>query len=385
MSFGKGGLSISGCWITRTGISIRNQLSHKIISRSEKATVAAPDYFEGERGQVQEFCCPPIYLSVFEGASVYGSSDLFAVGDIAISDLYMRNREEGRYNIFGGCVVKFKNRKYILISYKDFGRQTDHAILLAGWASGNYYHFTFEILSRLAYADQFEEYRDWPVLVDKEALAIGQMSDLFDRVNVWKHPVIMIENCERFFVKRMVYISHNMWMPPNFMAGAQQYSRDYLFSRSGAEHVRKAVLGQGGLSGEGKYSRIYLSRKNCRNQRLINAQEVEALFRGKGYQVIYPEELTFAEEVAIFHGADIIAGPTGAAFTNLVYCKEGAKVIAIAPASHNLYCFSNIAYIVGAEFMLLGAEIVEKNEADSEDTFRMNTDKCRRCLESMHE
>lgn len=356
---------------------------YKVISESEKTAVAAPAYFEGEGEKTEEYHCPAVYFSVFENAFLYGGSDMMAIGDTAVSDIYVRNLGDHRYNIFGGCIIKVRNDQYILIMYKNLGKIVDHAISMVGWGAANYYHFTFEILSRLAYADQYEEYRDWPILVDREALDIAQMRALLDRVNVWKHPVIPVAYCECVSVGKLAYVSHNMWMPPNFAAGAKQYASDFLFSHTVADHIRNAVLADTAqVKGDG-YKKIFLSRKRCENQRLVNSVEVEGVFAENGYEIIYPEQLGFAEEVAVFHEADIIAGPTGAALTNLVYCKEGAVVVAIAPASHNLYCFSNIAHFVGVKFMVLDAEVVEKKGADSTDKFVLDKEKALRCIKSL--
>ena len=107
---------------------------------------------------------------------------------------------------------------------------------------------------------------------------------------------------------------------------------------------------------------------------------MERCFKENGFGIVYPEELSFEEEVRVFQRAEVIVGPTGAALTNVVYCKEGTLIAVIAPLSHKSYFFSNIAYMVGAKFMLLGADMVLKGMAESMDTFCLDMDKCRRFL-----
>lgn len=362
---------------------IQRGMLYRIVKEEGKAAAVRPPYFEGEDRTIQEFDCPSIYTATLENASVYGYSELITVGETALSDAYMLNEKEKRYNIGGGSLTKFRSGKYILATYKESGMVVEKAISMLGWRPDNYYHFTFEIISRLAFADRFEEYRSWPVLIDKCVLETVQLRDLLRCMNFYGHPVIEVAARTRVEVRKLLYISYNMWMPHNFREDAAQYPKDYLFSPTVAENIRCYVFKSFPERKEASGARIFLSRKKCDNQRLLNAEEIEQIFREAGFSIIYPEELSFEEEVRIFQNADVIVGPTGAALTNVVYCRKNALVAVIAPDSHRSYFFSNIAYLVEAEFMLLGADIVKKGAAESMDTFRLDRGKCERFLESI--
>ena len=69
----------------------------------------------------------------------------------------MLDKDQGRYNIGGGSLAKYRNGKYILATYRESNLVVEKAISMLGWRPDNYYHFTFEIISRLTFADQFEE------------------------------------------------------------------------------------------------------------------------------------------------------------------------------------------------------------------------------------
>lgn len=360
---------------------------YEILNVGEKIEVAQAARFEQQKAEKKLFDSPPVYETVFKEADVYGATNLITIGDTALSDMADRDRGKNRYDIAAGCIIGVhKNGGWIQVAYRATDIVIDEAINCMGWACTNYYHFTFEILSRLMYVDGRDEYRNYPILVDAGALAIPQMKDMFDRVNRYRHPVITIGEYERVHVKNLVYVSRNFWMAPGMRKGIQEGAQDYLMSRSVADHIRSRILKesmQGQRDSDGR--KIFLSRKNCNVQRLVNTDEIEQIFVDSGYRMVFPEELSFEEEVVLFNSADIIVGVTGAAFTNIVFCHKGARIGMIQSDSQPAYYYANIANMVKAEFISLGAELVQKGEQISLDTFRLNPEKCRRFIKTIEE
>ena len=356
--------------------AIQKQLPYAIFSKNERAYCIKPRIFnEDVMPLVEEYTCPVIYMAELEGVTVYGESDAIAVNKILICDSVALNKNEDRYDNRDSCLVKEKKSKYVMVVFETQNRKIDHAISMVRWASSNYYHFTVETISRLAYVDQYEKYREWPILIDEAVTQIPQLMELLNIVNIYRHPVLTIEKYEQIYVNDMVYMSSNMWMPHNFSIKAKQKSIDFLFSRSCVfnirplvlEHIRKKTLNN---------DKIYLSRKNCDNHRLINAKEIEELFCKYGYDIVYTEQLSLMEQASLFFNAKVIVGPTGAAFTNLIYCSRDSNVVIIAPEEHNGYCFSNLAYMLGVNCIMLQADIVKKSWADSLDVFYLSPQKC---------
>lgn len=76
--------------------------------------------------------------------------------------------------------------------------------------------------------------------------------------------------------------------------------------------------------------RIYLSRRKLSFKQLTrviaNEVLVEQLFRQAGFTVIYPEELPFEDQVALYANARVVAGPSGSALHNSLFMRPGARV-----------------------------------------------------------
>ena len=77
--------------------------------------------------------------------------------------------------------------------------------------------------------------------------------------------------------------------------------------------------------------RIFVSRKSG-SRKILNEIEVNEVLSDYGFQTIYPEELTFSEQVSIFHNAKIVVGTKGAAITNIIFCRSGVFLLILSPS-----------------------------------------------------
>lgn len=95
------------------------------------------------------------------------------------------------------------------------------------------------------------------------------------------------------------------------------------------------------------HKKIYVSRSHFESgRRFKDTEMVDKFFLDRGYYVVYPEKLTFTEQVAIFKGAELIVGIMGAGLTNILFSPPGSVVVCLMPdiASEVLYWqLSNLA------------------------------------------
>lgn len=84
--------------------------------------------------------------------------------------------------------------------------------------------------------------------------------------------------------------------------------------------------------------KVYLSRKlfQVRKQKkrpLMDEEQVERLFRSYGFDIIYPEQCSFKQQLKIMQRAKMIAGPTGSNLLNAAFANEGANLVVLRPVS----------------------------------------------------
>jgi len=69
--------------------------------------------------------------------------------------------------------------------------------------------------------------------------------------------------------------------------------------------------------------RVYISRADTRNRPLTNEAALREEFESRGYATITAGALSAQEQIALFRDAALIAGPHGAAMTNLLFAPRG--------------------------------------------------------------
>jgi capsular polysaccharide biosynthesis protein len=122
-------------------------------------------------------------------------------------------------------------------------------------------------------------------------------------------------------------------------AGACQFLRNTFF-----DPHKKSKFGK----------KIYLKRSGKRV--LINAKEIEAELKAMGFETVECEKFSINEQAAIFYNADIVIGAHGAAFSNVVFCKPGAKVIEFFSPRWINPCYWTICNHVSATYYYIIGE-----------------------------
>lgn len=79
--------------------------------------------------------------------------------------------------------------------------------------------------------------------------------------------------------------------------------------------------------------RYFLSRKDAPSRRLQNEEEVFQFLKPLGFEMLSLSGRTVAEQAELFSQAEILIGPSGAAFANLVFAPAGTRVLELASPS----------------------------------------------------
>jgi capsular polysaccharide biosynthesis protein len=86
--------------------------------------------------------------------------------------------------------------------------------------------------------------------------------------------------------------------------------------------------------------RIYVTRGNQKNtRRFVREAELVAGLEKRGFAVVDPGSLSVQDQIDHFAAADVIVGPHGAALTNLVFAREGARVLELFGPKYVRACF----------------------------------------------
>jgi capsular polysaccharide biosynthesis protein len=137
--------------------------------------------------------------------------------------------------------------------------------------------------------------------------------------------------------------------------------------------------------GSNIFRKIFISRRNAPNPRLENQNIVEQIFLENGYEIIFPEIMSFYEKLKIFSEAEFIAGAYGAGFTNILFANKNAKIICIQPKMIEWPWISNIAGILGQQCYFLDAELSKETPFRYyQNTFKLEEESLKKLLKSIN-
>jgi capsular polysaccharide biosynthesis protein len=98
--------------------------------------------------------------------------------------------------------------------------------------------------------------------------------------------------------------------------------------RKGAEWIRERLGGC--MAGPGRAARrIYVSRRDVNRRTLLNEEELVEALAPLGFEVVVPGELSVTDQIRAFSEARLIVGPTGAAWTNMLFAPWDAALVII--------------------------------------------------------
>lgn len=305
---------------------------------------------------------PAIEAAEFRNATVMGRSDLIFTRAACIHHgLYDFDRDQLAEEMHG--VVSINTEYGMVARYaRDDAGKVPMAISMVGSTTANYIHWLTETAPKLAMVDDFDAWRDVPLVVD--AGLHPNIMEAIRCLNTTGRPIVTLARWQMLTAERLLAIPAVAYVPFDFKPGLELDRLDIhpgyaLYSPDGLNLVRQRLVSRLATGGTGK-RRLYLRRAG-KSRQMTNAEEVEALVRSLGFEIVEPESLSFAEQVNLFSQAEAIVGQGGAAFGNIMFAPEGCHVVILSTWSPYTiyYYFSNIASMLGQRCTYILCDPVE--------------------------
>lgn len=340
-------------------ISVKEYCDSKGIPRNvlENARVRyeykAP-CFEKSEEDFMPFSTPEIYYSKIQNASILGMTDMIIIEDYILND---------RFDFPNSSVMDFCSRNVIevgdeFILYAHRTEVLKEAISLIGTASNNYYHWCFDILSKMAYVNRFPELKDVPLLIDISVSRHSSYLELLRYVDKYTHPIRYVERGCINLVETLHYFSPCTFSNVYWKKEPHESMPRFVKPRAVIEMYRAALL-HSDINVEAFPEKVFLTRGEDKVKRLINEGEVASVLMEHGFKLVDPEKLSIVDQAALFNAAKWIVGDEGAALVNAMYSGENTTVVCIMPEKWNNRQFTTIAHMAGAKCWNLDAEETE--------------------------
>ncbi len=199
----------------------------------------------------------------------------------------------------------------------------------------NYFHWVNYVLSRVAFLRRTGALDEAPVLMPSEAMP--WMKDALAMLGVADEHVIWYSRDETLVLERADLISTFDYPGAQYM---RQF-RDDLWRAAG-------VSPNAAPDANGPF--YFLARPADAKRPVFDLDEIFATVKETGFEPLEPGQLSFAEQVRLFSTASGVAGFSGAAFTNLAFCRDGIRVLELNKRDTMWPDFIGISLALGHEY-----------------------------------
>lgn len=209
--------------------------------------------------------------------------------------------------------------------------------IISAYADITYGHWLFNILSRLALLEMNHIEYDWLFVSQakkymKETLSLWGIdcSKVIEPSVLWQ----LSQNCCIFNPKGFCLQADEIILPSHFgmvdfnnpsgFVGIAHYRQDII------KYIRDKFLSLLNKNKNYNFSKkIFISREDSNLRLVSNENEVFALFEKEGFVKYNLSNLSYLEQVALFHQAEFVAGFQGSGLLNILYCNQNVTIIEI--------------------------------------------------------
>ena len=297
----------------------------------------------------QEHC--KLYIYKLRSAAIYGDSNIIAKGKKVIYEI--QNFKANKNIIIRDINMPYYSGRKALIRQIPTFEVVPEGIKINGKYSWNYYHYLFEQISKLYYVNTSSIPKDVPLLVDGSICTVPQYQELLKYVLNGRRVKYLKKN-KKYCINKLYIIPSGSHIASNYVDDSRMSFTDNSFSYLPLRYIVDKVpktCQQSKIFPE----RIYISRRNASGRRSFNEEEVFKTLESLNYQRVNVDDYSISEQAYLFNNAKYIVGGSGAAFSNLIYCNKGCKVICLTNYQYDISLFSTLAQYSGAELIYLAS------------------------------
>ncbi|MFW2831510.1 glycosyltransferase family 61 protein [Sphingomonas sp. ID0503] len=218
-----------------------------------------------------------------------------------------------------GDVIVREGRRFVARAEVRIGREFTRPVLYLGTIPKQFGHFLLDLLPRLWPVQWAKEYGYEIVAhADYDLSRATYQSPFFEAVGLSRGDVTILNEPARFsrLFKPLALYDLHRGANPAFFETCMQVT-EILSAR---------------LATYRQPERVYLSRRCWGKRRILqNEEAVEALFQERGYEIVFPEQLSVLEQMAAVASAKHLAGAIGSQTYLALFQRRPETAIILAP------------------------------------------------------
>ncbi|MBT8063020.1 MAG: glycosyltransferase family 61 protein [Gammaproteobacteria bacterium] len=325
-----------------------------VLRPGKEVTIYGPDVI-GQGQKNTRLQLPDVaYFRFLNGRVSARSSSVISRDNTALVERF-RAPEQASFEYASGQIAKHSSSSAVVTP--DKSEVLERGIFLGGNGSENYYHWIVEVLTRTEFIEKLPvQFSDFPLLVGAECMAWPSFRESL-AIYGGNRQLVVLNEATPYTVKDLVYITSPNNIPFNLTRGSRFQLHHFATDGQSMRYLRDRALAacKPAISDQRPGKLIFLARRNTR--RAYNEEQVFGILQPYGFKKVYFENLSFADQVRTAHAAEVLAGPTGAAWTNLLFCRPGAKALCwMACENGEFAAYSTIAHEAGVNMKFLQYE-----------------------------
>lgn len=133
---------------------------------------------------------------------------------------------------------------------------------------------------------------------------------------------------------------------------------------------------------EGRGARkLFVNRSAAHSRHITNNDDVKAILLEYGFEEVFPENLSFSQQVSTFREASHVVGVMGAAMASALFCPPNAQILYLAPNGWSEPFYWDLAAMRGHSYNALFGVTAGNSELVHLCAFAVNTDQLRGWLQ----
>ena len=268
-----------------------------------------------------------------------------------ISNIYIKKYKLYKFKKFVTLtkytnMIEFSLRKKIKTFTKNIfskNQKTNIRIIKKGlWIidekSFHYFHWFCDSLPRFIQAKEVND--KYPILLPKSIENIEYVKKTIDILQI---NYIAYGDEESVKVEDLFVSSHS--------APSGNYNNKTI------NLLAKSLKSNININQNNNFKNIWISRSKSKHRKIKNESEILPLLKKFNFEIVFPEEMTFEEQIKIYHGANIIGGLHGGGLTNILFMNPGTKLLEVRRENDNLNnCYYTLASELGINYYYVNSK-----------------------------
>ena len=315
------------------------------------------------------------YIACFEAACIRGRSALIEVKGVALLDYQRGERDRIDDEIEWDPAIFHPNLDadgkvwVVTPRFPTASTEINEAFTLVGTHTDFFGHWMWEYLPKYVAARLSGSLPSLPVLIDadmpeqhRESLQLLFGPDI---------EIIEVPAFATVRVRRLWCVPSLMYMPLHEKRN-ERFSWDVVaasperFAPVIREMARRIDHALGKIAGSAK---LFLARRQFRHRYLVNAIDIEAIAISQGFDIVYPEDLSFREQASLIRAADFIIAPEGSAIFLMSLATAGTNLCILNhPFTDGLAIYQGLFSMHGVRITVMTGPVVREHAQTPNDS-----------------